>query len=367
ADAHYQSTQHRQKRHTITFTAADERHSHFPSSSVTPKSQKQTVRYSNYKDLSNSANNKSDNSSSSSSIPRSFHESVPIQRKNSVTPGNVRIKQRSQTPGRIYEISTDPQFETFGDEIHPSRHTSKRRSLGKATFLGMVKDMRCLDTTQLLGGESMVLPCALSKLGIGYRVSALIDSGANGYAFISRSLLMKISRMLKPHKQSLDSSISVKGFNGVAGRPITHFVTLNLTIDHHLDNCDLILGRQWLAHHQVLPDYSRRQLIWPRSYPPTFSCSRQIVLQLNSKSSVNSEHQRDANRRKALLDHEERRLKNSPKSLRINICDNNLLNSEYTTETVPPNTLVEPAKLPFMQKILPKPVRPIYSVVSSYL
>lgn len=116
ADAHYQSTQHRQKRHASTFTAADERHSHFPSSSVTPKSQKQTVRYSNYKDLSNSADNKSDNSSSSSSFPRSFHESVPIQRKNSVTPGSVEIKQRSQTPGRIYEISTDPQFDTFEDE-----------------------------------------------------------------------------------------------------------------------------------------------------------------------------------------------------------------------------------------------------------
>ncbi|RKF78122.1 simnilar to predicted protein from Sclerotinia sclerotiorum [Golovinomyces cichoracearum] len=116
ADAHYQSTQYRQKRHAITFTAANERHSHFPYSSVTSKSQKQTVRYSNYKDLSNSADNKSDNSSSSSSFPRSFHESVPIQRKNSVTPGNVEIKQRSQTPGRIYEISTDPQFDTFEDE-----------------------------------------------------------------------------------------------------------------------------------------------------------------------------------------------------------------------------------------------------------
>ncbi|TQS35726.1 hypothetical protein Golomagni_03846, partial [Golovinomyces magnicellulatus] len=80
------STQHRQKRHSITFTAADERHSRFPSSSVTTKSQKQTVRYSNYKDLSISADNKSDNSSSSSSFPRSFHGSVPIQRKNSVTP-----------------------------------------------------------------------------------------------------------------------------------------------------------------------------------------------------------------------------------------------------------------------------------------
>ncbi|RKF72360.1 hypothetical protein GcM1_248100, partial [Golovinomyces cichoracearum] len=107
---------HRQKSHAITFTAADERHSNFPSSSVTSKSQKQTVRYSNYKDLSNTAENKSDNSSSSSSFPRSFHESVPIQCKNSVTSCYVEIRQCSQTPGRIYETSTDPQFETFEDE-----------------------------------------------------------------------------------------------------------------------------------------------------------------------------------------------------------------------------------------------------------
>ena len=48
ADAHYQSIQHRQKCQAITLSAADERHSNFPSSSAIPKNQKQTVRSLNY-------------------------------------------------------------------------------------------------------------------------------------------------------------------------------------------------------------------------------------------------------------------------------------------------------------------------------
>lgn len=98
----------------------------------------------------------------------------------------------------------------------------------------MVKDMRYLDVTQLLGGNTMTSSCVLSKAGIRYRVSALIETDANGYAFIDQSLLKLLTRMLSPFIQSLPHSIPLKGYNGIPGQHITHFVHLTSTVDHRV-------------------------------------------------------------------------------------------------------------------------------------
>lgn len=83
--------------------------------------------------------------------------------------------------------------------------------------------MRFLDITQLLVGKAMTFPCILFKEGIRYRVSALVDIGAYGYAFIDYLLLKIISRTLTPFIQTLKNPISVKDYNVIAGRPITQF------------------------------------------------------------------------------------------------------------------------------------------------
>lgn len=123
-------------------------------------------------------------------------------------------------------------------------------------------------------------PFILSKSGIGYRVTALINTGANGYAFIERHLLEAHFRMLSPRIQSLPHSIPEKGYNGVAGRPINQFVYLNLMMGHcvqsftpflvtDLGNHGIILGLKYLAYHKVITHSNHRKLIWPNSYPPT--------------------------------------------------------------------------------------------------
>jgi len=173
--------------------------------------------------------------------------------------------------------------------------------------------MRYLDLTKLLGGESLTTRVTLTKNGLAYKVSALLDSGANGYYFIDYSLLKSLSFFLHPLIQRLPTSIPIKGYNGASGTPITHYTLLNLTVDKriqsftpflitHLGNHSVILGRTWLAEHQVLLDTARRRLIWPKDYLLTTSYSHTIEITDLRKKQINTRHQHDADRRNAALD-----------------------------------------------------------------
>lgn len=129
-----------------------------------------------------------------------------------------------------------------------------------------------LDISKLLGGEHLTTFCTLSKNGFCHKIPGLLDSGANGYAFIDDNLLKNISSFLKPFISPLPNPIPVKGYNGTRGTPITHYCFLNLTVDRRihsftpflitsLGNHGVILGRLWLAEHRVLLDAANRRLI----------------------------------------------------------------------------------------------------------
>ena len=53
-----------------------------------------------------------------------------------------------------------------------------------------------LDLKQLLGGESFLFPCTLTRHGIGVKITALIDTGAEGHAFIDRNCARAIQQKL---------------------------------------------------------------------------------------------------------------------------------------------------------------------------
>ncbi|RKF55758.1 hypothetical protein GcC1_201006 [Golovinomyces cichoracearum] len=259
----------------------------------------------------------------------------------------TRLIQTSMKKNSNIKTCHVPKKKTY--ELMPQ----KKRSLGKDSFLGLVKDMRCLNTSQLLGG-------------------------ANGYAFINCLLLHTISNMLHLHIQSLDSPIPIKGFNYVAGKPVTEFVTLNLTIDSrvqsctpflitNLGNCDLILGRQWLAFHYVLPDCFQHKLIWPENYPPTYICTRLTVIPLKRDSSNDTDHQCDANRRNALLDHEDLIRSNRPKELHNNIVERYSPKQERATPSFSLTISDENFKSKTIPEIAQNPARLPNSSVSSFL
>lgn len=168
--------------------------------------------------------------------------------------------------------------------------------------------MRYLDLTKLLGGQSFTTRVTLTKNGLSYKLPALLDSGANGYCFIDRTLLKSLSFFLKPSIHRLPNAIPVKGFNGVDSERISHYTTLNLTVDKRLQaftpflitrlgNHGVILGRTWLEEHRVLLDAARRRIIWPKTSVPTATYSSPVEIKDLRQHKVQQRYQRDAERR----------------------------------------------------------------------
>ncbi|QSZ28608.1 hypothetical protein DSL72_003107 [Monilinia vaccinii-corymbosi] len=175
--------------------------------------------------------------------------------------------------------------------------------------------MRFLDLTKLIGSQAMTLPCILSKNGYSFRSSALLDSGANGYAFIDTTLLTLLFHLFKPRYQLLENSIGVKGYNSAQGRAITHYTFLNLLIDSRkqsfvpflitdLGFYSIILNKSWLSESQTKLDCFNRRLEWPSERPLTYSLSRNLLISKSDlkQKKINRFAQQDADRRDKKLD-----------------------------------------------------------------
>ena len=154
-----------------------------------------------------------------------------------------------------------------------------------------------VNLTRLIGGNPLSLPYTLSKNGLGIKTSTLINTGANGYVFINLTFLYLLQQfILDVVTTPLPNPCNVRGFNGKQAIPITHYITLTLHIDGRklkvpflavrLGDHDMILGRKWAAHMELLIDYKNRKLIWPENRPVARDFSRVIAttkarLQLN--------------------------------------------------------------------------------------
>ena len=82
---------------------------------------------------------------------------------------------------------------------------------------------------------------------------SLIDSRANGFAFINTLFAIKTTKFLDTKFVQLKCPILVKGFDGEQGNTITHVLILHLTIDRRqqenlpfcildLENYNVIFG-----------------------------------------------------------------------------------------------------------------------------
>jgi hypothetical protein len=82
-----------------------------------------------------------------------------------------------------------------------------------------------------MGGKHFTVPCNLSFNGYLVNASSLIDSGANGFAFIDTLLVTDIVTFFKLKFQRLPRPLGVKGYNGKLRKSITHILRLHFTID----------------------------------------------------------------------------------------------------------------------------------------
>ena len=136
-----------------------------------------------------------------------------------------------------------------------------------------------IDLTRLIGGDALTMPCTISANGLGIKSSSLIDTGANGYAFIDTKLAQLAEQFLGVEPQPLPLPCTVRGFDGKPAESAKKYIDVLLLIDGraikapmiilNLGDHDIILGRKWAAHADVLVDCRRRRLIWPKNSPKT--------------------------------------------------------------------------------------------------
>jgi predicted aspartyl protease len=123
--------------------------------------------------------------------------------------------------------------------------------------------------------------------GHSVTLTALIDSGANGFIFIDTLCARDISPFLGTKPQQLPRTYHVKGYDGKAQNDISHFTRAHLTVDGRrqyntpllildLGSYDIILGRKWLERFDIGIDCKRRRLIWPKGYGQSHSMIREI-------------------------------------------------------------------------------------------
>jgi predicted aspartyl protease len=144
-----------------------------------------------------------------------------------------------------------------------------------------------------LGGKPFTVESELTLDGVGVKIKALADTGANGYLFLNRPVAKQLSSLLKAPIQKLPYSVSIRGYNGGVPEQANQFIRLHLNINkRRIRNCPLIvldlgqhimiIGNRWLKHFRILLDPQKSRLIWPADTPPTPYYGKDILIPLRS-------------------------------------------------------------------------------------
>lgn len=134
-----------------------------------------------------------------------------------------------------------------------------------------------INLTQLIGGRQLLVDCRVCWKGKSTILKTLVDTGANAYALINQKLVRSLTKVLQMPVHKLKKPIPLRGFDGQPSKAIQHILEVNLNLDTHiqprqyllaaeLGSHNLILGRKWLAAHDVLPDCRRSRLHWPEDH-----------------------------------------------------------------------------------------------------
>lgn len=189
-------------------------------------------------------------------------------------------------------------------------------------------DLSSINLSHLLGGPHFRHSLVLCSKGYGIRINALVDTGAQGFLFISSTIAKSLSKALHISIQSLPYPVMVKGFSDRIRTPVRHYIRLHMRIDGRLiRNCplvimdlgtqDCIIGMRWLKRFKLRLDTDRNRIIWPAKYPKTYEANKTLLMQLEQKT-IGLEAQRDMERRETLWEQDEFRRRTSPGNCSIN-------------------------------------------------
>ena len=128
-----------------------------------------------------------------------------------------------------------------------------------------------INLTQLIGRRQLLVDCTVGWKGKTMTFQALVDTRANAYALINQKHVRSLTKVLQMPEHGLIRPIPLRGFDGQLSKAIRQVLEVDLSLRQHvqarqyllvakLGSHDLILGRKWLADHDVLPDCRRSQL-----------------------------------------------------------------------------------------------------------
>ena len=141
----------------------------------------------------------------------------------------------------------------------------------------MIERLQDVDFWDLFSGDSfLVTTKIINKMNV-FSTQSLVDSGALGLTFINTCCTVELSCQygLDHPLHPLLKPISMTGFDGQASKPILHiFIPPELEVDGrifphqpmlvtNLGKHDVILGKNWLAKHNIWLDIKNERLIWP--------------------------------------------------------------------------------------------------------
>jgi hypothetical protein len=134
-----------------------------------------------------------------------------------------------------------------------------------------------INLAQLIGGRQLLVDCSVSWEGKTATFKALVDTGANTYALINQKHTRSLTNVLQMPVHELTTPIPLRGFDGRPSKAIRQVLEVDLVLYQctqprqyllvaELGSHDLILGRKWLAAHDILPDCRRNRLYWPEEH-----------------------------------------------------------------------------------------------------
>ena len=172
---------------------------------------------------------------------------------------------------------------------------------------------------KLVGGDHLLIPVTLSHSGLAIiNKDVLFDTGADVYAMM-RARVAKIFRdKTGAERVLLPKACRFRGYDGKnCTRVITHATIGHMTVDGRTERnvCfleapelahDIIIGRPWLAKHDVDVSARHRCLKWPSKTRP-LPHTRHLLLPQPGPKKINKTHREEANRREKQLETDETR------------------------------------------------------------
>jgi hypothetical protein len=167
----------------------------------------------------------------------------------------------------------------------------------------------------------LVTKCTIANNGVSLTThDALADSGADGYLFVSTAFAKRLRELLQVKRFRDFRPLPVGGFdNNGATQWINSTVRGHLTVQGRtvydapflvIDSShDVMIGRKWFEHHDVLIDCKRRRLLFPPEWEPDphWKKGANIPLDQSPAKSLDQKAEEGIRRREKLMDEEDRR------------------------------------------------------------